>query len=167
VRRGLCMHEGSRQTSVRARTAAGRIPERSCFSPRRAPVNRSRTSAPCRGTCLRETGRARRISASEASGGLPAFALAARSTLPGSEKRRRLPASKGSDFWNHSLRGRPRSREFGIPNRNRAPRRSLEGSVAEPEVGEGDQHRRIEIALRQAPDGSEHTQSERRQELFQ
>jgi hypothetical protein len=32
------------------------------------------------------------------------------------KNRRRTSASKGSDFWNHSLRGRPRSREFGAPN---------------------------------------------------
>src|SRR6266567_1651183 len=57
------------------------------------------------------------ISASEASGVAcqrSSSPRAARSQV--ARKRRRISASNGSEFWNHNLRGRPRSHEFGAPN---------------------------------------------------
>src|SRR5438105_687563 len=44
----------------------------------------------------------------------PRSPRAARSQM--ARKRRRISESNGSDFWNHDLRGRPRSRESGAPN---------------------------------------------------
>src|SRR5712671_712709 len=102
---------------------------------------------------------------------------AARSQIP--RKRRRTSASNGSDFWNHSLRGRPRSRESAAPNQKSSTSTksdvlteglvwTLRGeSVAEAEVGESDQHRGVEISAQdKQQDGCESAQSERRQELF-
>src|SRR6266849_748267 len=124
--------------------------------------------APCRGTCCAETGRASRSAQAMRAGSLASV-----------RARRAPPAPR----WRESGGGLPRQkvptsgttvcaagRARAIPahrTRNRAPRRSLEESVAEPEVGEGNQHRRIEISAQDKhQDGGEHAQSERRQELF-
>src|SRR2546426_3876411 len=101
--------------------------------------------------------------ASDASGVVchdPSSPRAARSQV--ARKRRRISASNGSDFWNHNLRGRPRSREFGAPNQKSSTstksgalteslrsggllRPPQQGSAAEAEVGEVDQHRGAEV----------------------
>src|SRR5437773_40129 len=113
-------------------------------------------------------------SASEASGVAcqrPSSPRAAHSQV--ARKRRRISASNGSDFWNHDLRGRPRSRESGAPNQksstsaksgaltenfrpDQASRKPPGNSGAETEVGEVDQHRGAEVGAQ----GEQHDRGE-------
>src|SRR5437773_1928821 len=123
--------------------------------------------------------------ASDASGVVchpPSSPRAARSQV--ARKRRRISASNGSDFRNHDLRGRPRSRESGTPNQKsststksgaltqrlavRGLLRSLRrGSATEAEVGEVDQHRGAEVGAQgEQHDRGEYAHPDRRQEFF-
>src|SRR3989442_5328223 len=124
------------------------------------------------------------MSASEASGVArqrSSSPRAARSQV--ARKRLRTSVSKISDFLNQALRDRPRSGESGAPNQksrtSENPGASTESSypggagsgvgslTAEAEVGEVDQHRRVDVGAEgEQQDGGEHAQSDRRQELF-